>query len=393
MSRSDFHDGKQTEEWFDRFARATGLLYQPSYSLKQVVEMLASELPIRLEVARPYLYEDFPDGNEWIDTVLLRGTEPAIAESKKIEFANHLMDVVAATDRFVNVPDAQGQMRIIAVDVTSKQSELDQKLQRIQGLPEAIDTPGMNRNRNLGKVRKAFGIDKHLALILNRDPKKLPSYEKLFVEIKSFAQQPQRTAAIDLHDVPKHELFLAQPRYLSDPKRLFNVYMKPFVSSDLKEQLSGLARVAIRDGHPHERVRDIVLHHEFFKGTDIPSRLEKAQRMAQNVVKGEYANYLESHQDAVINTCSSCLRLAGTEIDGRVAFDGIRYFFEKEGSKLSISAKDGRGVIFASKEGEVNSRMLPEDIAAVMNLQKQVESAEKTSPRTINKAPSPEIER
>jgi hypothetical protein len=132
--------GPQAEEWFKKFAERAYLLSTLEYSTLSLVRLLTKELPHRLTNARMFIYGNIPLGDEWIDEILSGKTPAIFTKSDQEELSAYLLDRVVATDALVKARDNNGIIKTIAVDVTVNPREEEEKLGRIQGKPEPVQS-------------------------------------------------------------------------------------------------------------------------------------------------------------------------------------------------------------------------------------------------------------
>lgn len=274
--------GFEVEEWFKTFAKASQIHYQHDYSLKSVVNLLEAKMPTRLQKSRDRLYSDYPEGNEWIDTILLASNKPAIPSKTKDEFVLYLLDTVVSTDCLIEVNSNRDHTQRIAVDVTTDAREEIAKISRIRGRPEKSDRSGENRNINYGSVRKAFGIDQHLILILNRDKRLLPSYDKLLSELQSFANSPSKTNVINLANVPEQDRFINQ-KLPESSQQIWNRYNQELNLKDPAQRIREIATRTYQDGLERETAIEVLLKDPFFQGME--SRPAQAQKLATKAIE------------------------------------------------------------------------------------------------------------
>lgn len=190
--------GKAVEKWVKEQARKQHLTFSPSFNLEKVVELLDTKLQRRLMLARLYLDQKLPYGNDWVDLILNNKQLPARASAQaKNDLVEKLLDQALATDLVVAVNNNQGQKCIIAIDVTCDPTKEKSKLNTIQGKREDGDPSKFNRNHNLPSVRKQLGINKHIVLVLNH--KQLPEEEIIVNELYAAANLQSQTRIVNLH--------------------------------------------------------------------------------------------------------------------------------------------------------------------------------------------------
>jgi hypothetical protein len=134
--------GKEIEQWLLNVADQEAIASDQVYSFRNLCNLLNSELPRRLENSRLHLFKDFPEGNEWIDDVLIWDKEPKISPLTKQEFCLYLLDRVAAIDAVVELNNSEGETVRLAIDVTSKEYEEQSKVHKIIGKPDPNDWHG-----------------------------------------------------------------------------------------------------------------------------------------------------------------------------------------------------------------------------------------------------------
>lgn len=188
--------GAKAEAWTKAFARQYGILLATTFSLEKVVTLLENQLQYRLVLAKPYVRKEFALANEWIDSIVA-GKKVSAPTEEKSKLAVKLLDLCVATDVILRLKDNRGNEQLIAVDVASNPGSEQSKLDTIRGKRDAKDTPGFNRNQNIGQVRQALGITKHLILVIN--PDNPPKSEQLINAIYAFGNQVAKTGALNLH--------------------------------------------------------------------------------------------------------------------------------------------------------------------------------------------------
>lgn len=186
--------GAKAEIWAKAFAQQYGVLDTTSFSLEKVVTLLENKLQYKLVLAKPYVRQEFALANEWIDSIVAgRKVSGNIEEKNKL--ASKLLDLCVATDVILRLKDNKGIEQLIAVDVASNPNSEQSKLDTIRSKRDPKDTPGFNRNQNLGQVRQALGITKHLILVIN--PDNPPARESLINAVYAFANQITKTGSLN----------------------------------------------------------------------------------------------------------------------------------------------------------------------------------------------------
>lgn len=191
--------GVKAEEWVKDFAQQYRILNTIPLSLEKVVLLLENQLQYKLALARPHVRKEFGLANEWINSIISgRRVSGNIEEKGKL--ASKLLDLCVATDTMLRLKDNKGNEHLIAVDVASNPNSEPEKLDIIRGKRDTKDSPGFNRNQNIGQVRQALGITKHLILVIN--PDNPPAREQLLNTIYAFANQAAKTGSINLYSQP-----------------------------------------------------------------------------------------------------------------------------------------------------------------------------------------------
>lgn len=333
--------GFELEKWVEQFALKAKIAAPTLPSASTVLKTAEQYLPKRLDNALMFIDGSIPDGKELAES-LLRRPDLILPAAEDQQLSRYVLDKAIATDILLQFKNQSGRYVRLAVDVTSDTSAKQLKLDRIKGFPSPKDKMGTNRNFDFSKARDALGIDKHLILVLNSKSVRLPSHEKLLREIQAFANSPEQTKLTDLQNVKPSELYFAESRFLKDPQRLFEKYQGQFTpSSSPGKQLKELANFAILDGHPKERVRDIVLQHPFFDGYRNKSKLPTAKEMATNVYLNQIKS-LEVGKEAEIQSKQETQREQRPEPGSREdVLDAARYIAKE------IGERDGSGLVEA----------------------------------------------
>jgi hypothetical protein len=350
-------EGPELERWFNQFAQTVGIASSEQYSMIGLTELLNKNLPKRLTDACDRIYSDFPEGNEWVKSILTNKFEPDLPVSTKQKFCKYLLDKVLAVDAHIQISSVQGNTQNIFVDVTGNPGKQQSKIDKICGLPYVKDRFGENRNKNIPFVRKVLGIDKHIVLLLSNDRRLLPSYEKLLSELQAFANGTFQTAVIDLRDVPEHERFINQ-RPVETPAQACERYQSRYSKLPLAEQLSAIAQSAFLDGLSQAEVKNILKEHEFFQNYKQVGQALKGEELAQKLVDKSYISYVDTHADLVKSTIEICLKNTEPDGNGTKIHEGKKLVLSLSDNVYTVTAKDGRGVIFTLRDGEpANSKM------------------------------------
>jgi hypothetical protein len=260
-------NGFELEEWVKAFAKKSGILDENPFIAEQTIVLYSNKLNQRLNWARPEINKLFIDGDKWLSQAINNQNITGVSAQVKNDFINKLADLVMATDLVVQLKNSAGKNVKIAVDVTSNDKELEDKLRKIRGYP----TKNMvsKANKNIPEVRMELGIDKHLILLLNRTKTLLPSHATLLNAIYSFAESPSVTRAVDLSTLEPKDRYNWRVEYEADPERMWKKYTQAFNAKSTAVLGLEVAKHALRENHTPKAVlnmltQDIV---NFFAGT------------------------------------------------------------------------------------------------------------------------------
>lgn len=391
--------GTELEKWFSKFARQQGIAASVPPASK-VLAICNKYINVRFKAAREFVNGKIAGG--WgLTSSLLEKPNQALSPELDEKLSRFYLDRAVATDEIVVIRDDRGSPQRISVDVTAEPEKQKEKINRVMGYPEKKnDGLGQNRNLNLPQAREELGSTKHLILVLNNEIDKLPSHEVMLDQLQAFANDLEPTKLVVLRELPESQLFHSRPRYWQNPQRLFENYSAKATDPRGAMQLLQIARQAYKDGHPQERVVEVLKQHPMFQATQgQKSPYGNPQVISERVANKQYEEYLGTHRQFTSETCRDFLELQGRSSAVGLRFEGNNYVFESQGDSLSISAKDGRGLIFEETNDSVVSRMLPEDMKAIQDLKKHMNFVEKPpsqiksqAPQIKPKAPSPEIE-
>jgi hypothetical protein len=140
-------EGPDLEQWFNQFAQTVGIASNEQYSIVGLTELLNKKLPKRLTDACDRIYSAFPEGNEWVKSILNNKVEPELPDSTKQKFCKYLLDKVLAVDSHIQIGSVQGNTQNIFLDVTGNPEKQKSKIDKICGLPYVKDRFGENRNK------------------------------------------------------------------------------------------------------------------------------------------------------------------------------------------------------------------------------------------------------
>ena len=256
MSR--YLSGPDVEKWFKDFARETGILKEDHFEMEKTIRLFNEQLNQRFTRARKFITNDFVFGDEWIDKVLTSKPLPNITQQVKNEFANRLADLTIGTDTIIQVKNNGGDNKVIAVDVTTNDATVQEKVRKIRGQfePGAVS----NKNANIPNVRTALGVDKHFVALFERTRGKLPSQEKMLDVIYSFAEAESKTRFLDLTNLDPKDRYNWRQEYEADPARMWQKY-----SQGIQSKASAIVAVeavkrAYREKHSPEAILRMLTH-------------------------------------------------------------------------------------------------------------------------------------
>jgi hypothetical protein len=258
MRSADRLTGAETEKWFKKFTEDTSIDSTVDCRVELLVRLLDRELNSRLINAQIRIYKDLPKGGEWIDTILSGKTPNPFTELEKNRLLEYLCDKVIAIDGVVELIDNKGSPQKIAVDVTIKESEEQDKLAKIQGRPTSKQFKNAEDNRNIPAVRKILGINKHIVLVLNSYRHKLPSYDYLLNQLQSVANTKGNTKSLNLAEIPEGQRYIWTQTARVSPKQMWDRYSQG-ERNQTKAKISINACIkAIRAGYDREIVGEML---------------------------------------------------------------------------------------------------------------------------------------
>lgn len=249
-------NGAELEEWFKDVARKAGILNETPFELEKTVRLFDEKLNHRLSWARTSIHKYFPDGEDWIDRTLHRRAIPNISAQLKHEFANRLADLVIGIDLVLQVKNTGGNTVQIAVDVTSNDREVDNKLRKVRGF--SLPSSASKANKNIPLVREELGIDKHLVVLLERTPGRLPSTEKLLDVIYAFAESTSLTRKVDLTNLDTKDRTNWRQVEAADPARMWQKYTQGINSKASSVVALEAAKRAFKDNHSLEAILNML---------------------------------------------------------------------------------------------------------------------------------------
>ena len=353
-------NGNELEKWFKSIAHKAGILDTRRFKLEEVVGLFHRDIPERFKLARMNIDLDYPYGNQWIDRIL-EGRSLQISEKVKAEFTDKLLDLALATDAVVKGKNVEGKEIRVAVDVTWNKSKKNEKVQKIRGNSKP-QKDGIEINKNIPKVRKQLGLDKHVVVLLENRTDQLPSPEKLFSEINTFAEGKALTKVINLRNLPLHERFNWES-YACDPKKLWDECSPGIKERTATETSVTIAAKAMRKGHSPETVSQMMVHDPEYKRL---LKLNQGALMhpagyarfivqkASDLLNRELANPKTQHDMNLrgLNAVRTIISTAGEERDEKQVFESSKYELTQQGSAFSLHDTVGqRGTILEFSQG------------------------------------------
>lgn len=325
--------GYQAEDWFREFSIDQSINREQPLSPGSLIRLLHKEIPVRLRNATIDIGEFFPSGETWINQAISTKTEPNIPPRLKTQFNSFLMDYAASTDVMIVLPDASGKSIKIAVDITVNPNQEDSKICKIRGLPDQRDRDGENRNQNIGRVRKALGIDKHLVVLLDSERDKLPSHRYLLTRLREFAQGPSKINALHLKN-------LAQENTIGGEYRRLSVGLEGLTD---KQKIEAIAAKSIAESHRYHYTAQLLMQDKAFHNVETISQ-------AVEISKSYAWKALTNTPDyQILWAVRDILQRFGKEKNGVLSFDGKRLQFRRMDTQYEILAKDARGIVFAAR--------------------------------------------
>jgi hypothetical protein len=360
----NFDKAIAAEEWFREFANSYGILSKDKIRLETLVKLLDEKLQPRLNSARPFLEEQYPAANAWLDQILYVGGRINGPPQEKEGLTKLLLDKVLATDATLKLRDNDGTQQSIAVDVTIDPAQEGKKLSTIRGLRDGRDPPGFNRNQQLPQALKTLGIIKHLVVILN--PDNPPSKEALLTQIYAFANSGTRTRSIDVwRPHPSQEV-------AASAAQLWNQYSQNGRLTDL----SKIIRKAKINGQSPETIARMLEHHPNYMALAQRTGKDPAQQYNTALVQRELEQH---HQQAleVAGIVRGILKLPTPKIQrqpgGSAVLQGNSFNYRQQGDMVSLIAQDGRGEILRVRGEQVEvDRLTEPDVGQCRKVQEQL---------------------
>lgn len=388
--------GEELENFFKDFAQQTGILDSKVSKLEDVVRLFEEKLPYKFAKAERFVREDYPNASEWFHKILDQKALPSIREDIKEKLTNRLLDLVIATDAVVKVRANDGIERRIAVDVTANFNREQEKVDKIRGISGTL-TKQVNHNQNLPEVREALGIEKHIILIMNNMTDQLPSFEKLLVEIYSFANIQSKTRVLDLREISNEQKLNWKKDIESDPQKLWLQNSQGLTSKIPLERSIEVANRAIHRGYTKDVILKMLVIDPEYKRL-----INKNQGDRLNADKYASLVYTKAIDKLCLaqaaNPSQQKINLQGLRCSefivataGRDIHKGERVFqvsngwvFRQKGEDLTLDTRSTRGIILEFKNRSLRGTLTPKDLEGlhkcvtglqqVMQEQKNVES-------------------
>ena len=371
-------NGFKLEDWVKDFAKKSGILDEKPFAAERTVILFSNKLNQRLSWARTEIGKVFIDSDEWLNQALNNQPIDGISAQVKNDFVNKLADLVMATDLVVQIKNSAGNNVKIAVDVTSNEMEVEDKLRKIRGYP----TRNMvsKANKNIPEVRSELGIDKHLILLLNRAKNLLPSHAALLNTIYAFAESPTVTRATDLSALEPKDRYNWRVEYEADPQRMWKKYTQAFNAKSTAVLGLEVAKHALRENHAPKAVLNMLTqdpqYREYLR-RDGGDRT-RADQHAQGILAKAQAELEQSRvKDAtqIAEGINRVLAKFGKEqADGSVVFEGNTLIFTASPSEMTVQNIQSGAVTFHIKDGQLLKHNVNSDLKAkVTALKKAME--------------------
>lgn len=369
-------NGFELEEWVKAFARKTGILDEKPFIATQTIILFSNKLNQKLNWARPEINKTFIDSEKWLEQAINNQTITGVSEQVKNDFINKLADLVMATDLVVQLKNSDGKNIKIAVDVTSNDKELEDKLRKIKGYP----TKNMvsKANKNIPEVRLELGIDKHLILLLNRTKTLLPSHETLLNTIYAFAESPSVTRAVDLSTLDPKDRYNWRVEYEADPERMWKKYTQAFNAKSTAVLGLEVAKHALRENHTPKAILNMLTqdpqYREFFRrdgGDRTRADLHAQGTLAKAQAEIEQARVNDANKIAQgINLILD--KFGKEQEDGSVVFEGNTLRLASSSTEMTVENIKSGAIIFHIKDGKLLKHNVNSDLKAKVNTMKKM---------------------
>jgi hypothetical protein len=320
--------------------KKSGILDETPFITEQTIVLYSDKLNQRLNWARPEINKLFIDGDKWLNQAINNQDITGVSEKVKNDFINKLADLVMATDLVVQLKNSAGKIVKIAVDVTSNEKELEDKLRKIKGYP----TKNMvsKANKNIPEARTQLGIDKHLILLLNRTKTLLPSYKTMLNAIYSFAESPSVTRAVNLSTLEPKARYNWRLEYEADPERMWKKYTQSFNTKASAVLGLEVAKHALRENHSPKAVLNMLTqdpqYREYLRRDDgdrTRADLHAQGTLAKAQAELEQARVNDANQIAV-GIGLVLEKFGKAQEDGSVVFEGNTLRFSSRSPEMTV---------------------------------------------------------
>jgi hypothetical protein len=369
-------NGFEIEEWVKAFAKKSGILNETPFIAEQTILLYSNKLNQRLNWARPEINKLFIEGDKWLNQAINNQDITGISEKVKNDFINKLADLVMATDLVVELKDSAGKTVKIAIDVTSNEKELEDKLRKIKGYP----TRNMvsKANKNIPEVRTELGIDKHLILLLNRTKTLLPSHANLLNTIYTFAESPSVTRAVDLSTLEPKDRYNWRVEYEADPERMWKKYTQAFNAKSSAVLGLEVAKHALRENHTPQAVLNMLTqdpqYREFLRrdgGDRTRADLHAQGTLAKAQAEIEQARVNDANRIAQgINLVLD--KFGKEQEDGSVVFEGNTLRLASSSTEMIVENIKSGAIVFHIKDGRLLKHNVNSDLKAKVNTMKKM---------------------
>lgn len=369
-------NGFELEEWVKDFARKAGILDEKPFNIEQTIVLFSNKLNQKLNWTRTEINKIFIDSDKWIAQAIDNKPLTEVSDQVKNDFINKLADLVMATDLVVQLKNSAGENIKIAIDVTSNDKELEDKLRKIKGYP----TKNMvsKANKNIPEVRSELGIDKHLILLLNRTKTLLPSQEALFDTIYAFAESSSVTRAVDLSILDPKDRYNWRVEYEADPERMWKKYTQAFNAKSTAVLGLEVAKHALRENHTPKAVLNMLTqdpqYREFFR-RDGGDRT-RADLYAKGILDKAQAE-LEQARVKDANNIAQGITLILDQFgegkgNGNFVFEGNTLRCSANSAEITVENLKSGSTIFHIKDGKLLKHNVNSDLKSKINAMKKM---------------------
>jgi hypothetical protein len=316
--------GVDVEKLFDRFTRDFAIDYSINPD-EQVnfVKSLDLYLSGRLQFAIEFGDKEFPQAPEWLKDIRADRLPVDLQDSESLgQWTKFLADRVLAMDSIVQINNDDGKPVVIGIDVTvnTQRQVLDKKLAKIQG-NKTNDREEFNQNKNIPRVRKEYGVDKHIVLVLPSESSQLPSFEQVLDRLHVVANDSKDTKTINLTGLHSDKT-LDWQKYFEQrkPINLWKRYQAKFSHEEGRTpgnslgDLQKITKWAVEDSVGKEKIMATLRYSVWYKSQS-SSSLRKSNfvddlldKMVEKVVNPDVSDSVTAKKIRLTKTQSSIKR-------------------------------------------------------------------------------------